>query len=257
MIIAMACTQNWYHYLTIDIYSLLKTTKSVKKIYLLLETDNIEEIPELEKIIKKYQVELEIINFNKIFDKLVEKNNINRDTKFSNLTFARLVLPSVIKEDKVLYIDTDAIVLKDISELWDIDISFYYIAGCQDYNIFKIDLYKNKEKVFNYKYINAGVMLMNLKAFRLYDIQSKSFELIKKIKFPLLDQDILNILCIERKYIPNIYNYFKDNNNQNIDKSEIKIIHYVGDKNPWIKDKEYSELWYDKEKEYYEEFNNK
>ena len=53
LIIAMSCTKDWYHYLIVDIYSLLECTKNVKKIYLLIETNDINDVPYLKKIIEK------------------------------------------------------------------------------------------------------------------------------------------------------------------------------------------------------------
>lgn len=123
MVVAMACTSNWYHYLTVLIYSLLRTTKTVNKIYLLLETDDIEKIPELKKLKEKYPFEMILLNFNNIIDYYLNKDSLNRNTKFSNFTFARLCLPQIVEESKVLYIGD------------------YYIAGCENYGIFELDRY--------------------------------------------------------------------------------------------------------------------
>ena len=73
MNIAMACNENWYQYLVVNLYSLLKCTKNIKKIYLILETDNIKDVPKLEDVINKYPVDIELINFNNILDDLIEK----------------------------------------------------------------------------------------------------------------------------------------------------------------------------------------
>ena len=63
MIIALSCNENWYKYLVVNIYSLLKCTKNVKKLYLLLETDKIDDVPDLDKVIAKYPVEIEPIRY--------------------------------------------------------------------------------------------------------------------------------------------------------------------------------------------------
>ena len=77
MVIAMACNKEWYKYLVVNLYSLLESNKNIKKIYLLLETDNVFDVLKLNGIIEKYSVDIELINFNLIFDNLVEKGNIN------------------------------------------------------------------------------------------------------------------------------------------------------------------------------------
>ena len=253
MVVAMACTENWNHYLTVDIYSLLKTTKKVKKIYLLLETDNIDSIPELKKVLEKYQVEFEILNFNKIFDDLVKKGNVNRDTIFSNFCFARLVLPSIVKEDKILYIDTDAIVLKDIYNVWRYNIDDYYVAGVKDYGVLQNGVYKELGLTGNY--VNSGFLIMNLKKIREDKIQEKWFDVINKKKLRYPDQDALNLICQDKElYIPSIYNYAPGATMEVLLKDYIRVMHYSSPKPNWLLDKYYSELWYDVEESFYSEF---
>ena len=44
----------------------------------------------------------------------------------------RCYLPQVLYEvDKVIYLDADLLVLRDIKELWDVDVSRYCIGGAQ------------------------------------------------------------------------------------------------------------------------------
>ena len=255
MIIAMACTCNWYHYLAVLIYSLLRTTKTVDKIYLLLETDDIEKIPELKKIKEKYPFEIILLNFNNIIDDYLNDDSLNRNTKFSNFTFARLCLPQLVKEDKVLYIDVDTIILKDLSDLWDTNIDDYYIAGCEDYGVFELDRYRGKEGVFSNKYVNAGVILINNKKILEDNLQIDFFALLNMYKFIFPDQDVLNYICGEKKLIiSSINNYALGTTKKVDDINDVRIIHYVGDKKNWVHGKKYSEFWYDVEKDFYDEF---
>ena len=251
----MSCTKNWYYYLIIDLYSLLENNKNIQKIYLLLETDNIKDIPNLDKIIKKYNVKLEIINFNNIFDKLVNKGNINRDTIYSNFCFARLALPSLVKEEKIIYIDTDAIVLKDISHLWKIDMTDYYVAGCKDYGIIRDGTYERLG--INGKYVNSGVIILNLKKIREDNIQEKWFEVINNNELKYPDQDALNLICQNHElYLPSMYNYTWNVTKEIMCREYIKVMHYAGPKIQWVVDKYYAELWYSVEEKFWEEFDN-
>lgn len=234
------------------IYSLLWTTKTVNKIYLLLETDDIEKIPELKE---KYPFEMILLNFNNIIDDYLNKDSLNRDTKFSNFTFARLCLPQIVEESKVLYIDVDTIILKDLSNLWDINIDDYYIAGCEDYGIFELDRYKGKESIFSNKYLNAGVILINNKKILEDNLQTDFFTLLNMYGFVFPDQDVLNYTCGDKKLIiSSINNYALGTTKEVNDINDVRIIHYVGDKKPWIQGKKYSEFWYDVEKDFYDEF---
>lgn len=253
MIIALACNEKWYQYLVVNLYSLLKNTKNVKKIYLLLETDDINDVPRLEEIIKKYPVEIEIINFNVIFDELVERGNINRDTVYSNFCFARLALPYLLTDDKVLYIDSDAIVLKDISSVWRYNIDDYYVAGCKDYGILRDNTYGRMNITGNY--VNTGFIIMNLKKIREDRIHDKWFDVINNNELKYPDQDALNTICQHKElYIPSMYNYAWNVTKEVMRKEFIKVIHYCGPKTPWVADKFYAELWYDVHGEFYKEF---
>jgi len=73
------------------------------------------------------------------------------------MVLIRSVYSKIFPElDKILSLDIDTIVTENIDELWDIDISNYYIAGVRDTPEF------NK----NGLYVNGGVLLCNLKKIR-------------------------------------------------------------------------------------------
>ena len=52
---------------------------------------------------------------------------------FSVETYYRLVLPELLPDyNKVLYLDSDMIIRRDIAELYDLDLESYLIAACYD-----------------------------------------------------------------------------------------------------------------------------
>ena len=253
MVIGMACTKNWYHYLMVDLYSLLETTKNVKKVYLLLETDRVKDVPYLSKIKKAYDAEIILINYNKEIDKLVPKGNDNRDTVYSNFCFAKLSFASLTKEDKLLYIDTDAIVRKDISKIWRVDISDYYVAGVKDYGV--LNRIEFRHLNITGKYINTGFVLFNLKKIREENIQDQWFDIIKSRKLTWPDQDALNLVCQHKElYIPSMYNYGYKVTKEVMNEDYLKVYHYAGDKEQWVVDRFYAEEWYDAEEKFYDKF---
>ena len=253
MNIAMACNKSWYHYLVVDLYSLLENTKNIKKIYLLLETDNVKDVPYLDKLIKKYSVEFKLINFNDVFDDLVEKGNINRDTIYTNFCFARLALPYLVEEEKILYMDTDAIVLKDISNVWRLNIDDYYVAGCKDYGVLTDNTYQRLS--ITGKYVNSGFILLNLKKIREDNIHEKWFDVINNNELKYPDQDALNVICQHNAlYIPSMYNYAWNVTQEVVCRDRIRVIHYAGPKIQWVVDRIFAELWYDQEEKFYDEF---
>lgn len=52
----MSCNLKWYYYLLVNIYSLLKSNSKIKKIYLLVETEDINVIKYLSNVRDKFNV---------------------------------------------------------------------------------------------------------------------------------------------------------------------------------------------------------
>lgn len=253
MIVVMSCVKDWYHYLLVDIYSLLECTPSVKKIYLLLETEDKNSISNLYKIEKKYNVEIVLINAIPLIERYLIKSCPNRDFYDGNICLGKMLLPSIIGEDKVLYIDTDAIVRRDISNIWKYNIDGFYLAGVRDDKAWKdgvIDDYG-----ITGKYINSGVIVLNLKKMRDDNVVEKWFDVINTKRLKYRDQDAINIVCQNNEYyLPSFYNCTYESTYACINRDLIKIYNFVGDKTNWIYGKNYSEEWYDAQEKYFDEF---
>ena len=254
MIIAMACTKDWYHYLMVDIYSLLECTKSIKKIYLLLETDKEKEIENLNQIKRKYSdVEIVVINFNDFLFKRIQSSCPNLNPIYSNFCFAKIMLSDIVSENKVLYIDTDAIVKRDISNLWNYKMDDYYVAGVKDFGIFSRG---TDAALRNFSdYINSGVVLFNLNKMRSDGIQEQMLDVINSRKLQYPDQDALNMVCHNHiLMLPSIYNHSDDFSLEARNQDLIKIYHFAGPKNFWVTNRLYAEEWYEVEEKFHSEF---
>lgn len=173
--------------------------------------------------------------------------------KFSNIslaTYYRLAIPQIIENiDKVLYLDSDIIVNKDIKKLWNIDISDSYLAAIEDNPSIAKNAIQRLKYSAQYSYFNAGVMLLNLKNLRLIDFTNAAFKYldthIDRILFH--DQDVMNALLHEKiKYLPVEFNtmecmYMKspqiaDRYRASLHQAlaEPYIIHYTGRVKPWF-----------------------
>ena len=223
MIIVLTCNRGWYQYITTLIYSI--NYHNDCKIYLIIEDDKLPyEIPN----------NVEIININKI-PKFVKKTSPNIDTHYTKFTFVRCYLSKILKEDKILYLDADTIVTNSLLDLWQTDITDYAIAGVKEYGE-----WYDYIGVPNEEYINAGVLLMNLKYIREHKIDDKLFKLInsKWLGFP--DQDAINIICNGKiKYINPVYN----SHELTLITADAKIIHYIRRRKGWFKDSPRSIYW--------------
>lgn len=169
-------------------------------------------------------------------------------------TYYRLLIPRLLADyDKCLYLDTDIIVKGDIRELYDVDIEGNMVAAVKapSYHV------RSKEAIAEHcdilqinsidQYINAGVLLMNLKMMREEEFTDKGLKLIRE-RYPSQDQDIVNKLCYGKiLHIPLRFNlmtkYFgKDAEalSSCFSSKEIYnaldaplIIHYADRKKPW------------------------
>jgi lipopolysaccharide biosynthesis glycosyltransferase len=99
--------------------------------------------------------------------------------------------------DKVLYLDADIIAKGNISQLYNIDISAYEIAGVRDYY----------GKFFFYpRYLNSGVLLMNMKRIRETKMLSRALNLCKRRKVFLPDQTAINRYARKKLILPSKFN---------------------------------------------------
>lgn len=189
--------------------------------------------------------------------KFINMKNAFSNTKstikhLTNQTYYRLLLANIIKSNKCLYLDSDTVVEKDLLELFQTHLGHNYVAGvkaaghhtpngnpqhCKLIGIANID-----------QYINAGIILLNLKQIRKNNLTEKFLELEKK-NLPS-DQDILNAACFDNiLHLPLRFNsmapYFstpeKEKNAIRIfGEKQVKeakqnpvIIHFVSEKKPW------------------------
>lgn len=246
--VVFAINDAYTEHLNIAIYSLLKNNpKSQLDIYVLcksLTRRNQQSIRNITRYFKDTKIEImELDSRAKRFDTL--SLNIQH---ISIETYYRYILAELFPDfDKVIYIDADILVSGSLKDLYSMDLQDIYLAGVNDHYVAGVGKDGNPTLSPDYKewigfergelYLNAGVLLMNLKKMREDGIVEKLFEntirLDGKIKFQ--DQDILNITMQGKlKALPSIFNYTDQaKRDDNAEMSEIKIIHYNGPAKPW------------------------
>lgn len=78
----------------------------------------------------------------------------------------RLLLPTLVSVDKVIYLDCDILVNMDISELWDIDLNGCYLAAVRDQGIMGIPDVVASYGLNPETYFNSGVIVFELNNIR-------------------------------------------------------------------------------------------
>lgn len=186
----------------------------------------------------------------------------------------KFFMPDIFpKYDKILYIDSDTLILGDLLPLFNTEISGKYLGAVLKYDpVVKTKYYVFTEiKTKSYTY-NCGVLLYNLEKFRKENITRKLIEAKNSDKKRILmTQDAFNTVIPPKniKKLSPVYNaysrwrtyYFKKYNfrrvyfpycinMKNMDDlyKKVVIVHFAGPKKPWM----YTDIKFSKEWWFYE-----
>lgn len=175
--------------------------------------------------------------------------------RLSKATYYRLLIGDIIPEsvDRLLYLDPDIVINKDLSDYYNTDLKGNVLAGSghlynfnEFVNLCRLGIKPKKGR----RYINAGILLIDLKKWRETVTVKQILAFIQKnirILF-LADQDVINVLFSDKMLCTDerIYNldektlkHFSrksaDRNRINLDwvRKNTAIIHFNGKNKPW------------------------
>lgn len=241
MNILIAINKKYVLYAKTMLRSLVDTNRVPIDVYILNYELREKDINNIRKSITRKNVKIHSI---RIENKIFEKYSIPE--QFSEEIFLRLLayqfLP--LEVERVLWLDSDMIILNDLSELYKHKFDNRMMIVCEDIGCNEVGVMEKRRKRLENmeinKYFNSGMLLMNLKKMREKFDMEEVFNILNKHNSNLIypDQDILNIMLWndviyvdENKYNKQVFSY------QNKDINEIKkntsILHYVGKIKPW------------------------
>lgn len=196
------------------------------------------------------------------YEKLFEKAGF----PVSPTATLKFVLPDLLNNlEKVIYIDGDVIIQKDLFDLYCTDLSDRYVAAVADYHglTFKGDVW-TRLGVKHEAYFNSGMLVLNLKKMRDDDIPNALIDYrINGINY-YMDQDALNVVLGEKAvFLQFCYNATLTNwrNKSSVDLAgyyrmpfkedkcdylrEATMVHYCSSDKPWrYFDSHYADVWY-------------
>lgn len=241
MNILVTINKNYIEYLLVMLFSYCKNNKYDTNVYIMNNDLDSSDFKYLSNKLKKHSINIIDIKVDKeIFD------DAPKSKRYPETIYYRLLaykyLPTNI--DRILYLDPDLIVNKDIKELYDINLDNYcFAASTHIYSSFFRRFNELRLDVEDIIYINSGVLLMNLDNIRKLNINENIiYKYINKNRKKLLlpDQDIITklyhgkILSIDAL----VYNMTE----KLLYKTSIEwveenscIIHYCGRNKPWRK----------------------
>lgn len=235
--IVFSTNKNFVEYTAVCIYSMLCNADKSNEYDIYIFNVDLTEIEEnMIKVITK-EFENTAITFVKLTEYLenVKLDYTNVIKHLSLEVMFRIFIPTVLnKYEKVIYLDSDMIVLGDITELFKIDICNNIIGAVVSDESSKIahkDYIENYLKMDLNEHFNSGVLIINNQEFESNDIKQKCIDLMtKKNNYVAADQCVLNVTTNKKVF-------FIDKT-WNTAFSEVKgslpnIIHYLGAIKPW------------------------
>ncbi|MBQ8203163.1 MAG: glycosyltransferase family 8 protein [Clostridia bacterium] len=231
-------------------------------LYQELSDENISRLSSL----KTDNFDIEFVPMEKGLESITDTmSNRLRCDYFTLTIYFRLFIPNMFPEyDKAIYIDSDVVVLGDLADLFRIELGDNYIGACADKSVVEVPplaaYMEEAVGVDKHKYINSGVLLMNLKALREKEFDKHFLNLLNTYHFDCIapDQDYLNAICSGKiLYLDESWDAMPNDKAEPL--SKLNIVHYNLFSKPWCYDDiQYGEyFWqYSEDSGYYNEAKN-
>lgn len=251
------------------IYSIIENNNDILDIHFYLFSYGITDKnkAQLTKMVKELKRDITIIEI----ESIGEYFDFDFDTSGWNpIVLTRLILHKILPDnvDRIIYLDGDTIIRGSLDELWNTDMGDKCVGGCIEPTI---DKDRKKQLEMNTPYINAGVLLIDLKKWKNEKIGDGIINFYKESGGRLFanDQDAINGYLKDSLYLLSIkYNFSNTftfypyktikklmGNDTDITLEEYNeakenpiIIHYLGEERPWRKGNTHK---YKKDFEYY------
>lgn len=258
MNLLVTLNKKYLNQLIVMLYSYLKNNKYYTNIYIMNNDLTEEDFNYIKKKLKTNNLIFYDIKVDK--DEFIDAPTSKR---YPTSIYYRLAsykyLPTGI--EKVLYLDPDIIIRKDIKKLYDLDLKDNCFAAATHLNSKFFKKFNQLRLKLSNKsiYINSGVMLINIKELRNSNIELNDIYLyIEKNRYRLFlpDQDIITkffegrIYEIDSSFYNMTEKLLSKYDYEWVDKNTA-IIHYCGRNKPW------NDGYVGKLKKYYDHYQNK
>ena len=240
--LVFAVDDNYAPFLSVALNSILKNVNDnyFLKVYILntgISKPNEEKIIKLAKSFSS-NVDVEYIDVTARLDGLHEKIHL-RDY-YTKAIYYRIFIPSLFPNyDKIIYVDCDIVLLKDISELYNVELGDNIIGAVHEEAMTSYDCFGIYSEEFldvpRLDYFNSGLLVINTKQYKKQNIEKKFIDLMLQHKFEVApDQDYLNVICKGQvKYLDIGWNKTPIKEKAFNDE-DLKLIHFKLNFKPWL-----------------------
>lgn len=242
MNILFSSDDNYARHLGVAMYSLMIHNQKAKKLNFFVVDNHISEdnLSKLKQVVDGFCNST--INFIP-FDSYAKELQLDMPWPISMSAYARLFTAEMLPKeiDRVLYLDCDMVINKELTELWNIDLQGNCVGAIQDQ--VKPDI-KTAVNLSPFDmYFNSGFLLVDLFKWRMLDIGQRSKDFINSLHGRVLhhDQGVLNgVLKNSWTRLPLRYNvmtvYFL--------LSQSRIAYYYNDNSPFYSNAEITDAIY-------------
>ena len=153
----------------------------------------------LGEVVKEYNSDnrVVLIDVKDVYDKELA-GSPNEASSYSPYAMLRVLADLVDNmPSKLLYLDADILLNRDIRLLYDINVEDYEYAAARDHY---------GKYLVNPNYINSGVLLLNLEKIKETGLFSKARGELRKRKLAFPDQTAIRINTVKKKMLPQKFN---------------------------------------------------
>jgi lipopolysaccharide biosynthesis glycosyltransferase len=153
-------------------------------------------------------------------------------------TYYRLLLPDLLQHiPKLIYLDCDLVVEIDLEPLWQTELNGALVVGVAERDSLQPGLQAHVLTPGD-PYINAGVLVMNLQAWRNEGVARRCLEWLQANPTiaTMMDQDAINHVCRGRKaYVPDRWNLNPIHGpaREVLPNYPERVLHFAGPIKPW------------------------
>ena len=254
MNIVLTFNPAWAKHARLGVFSAISTNyKSDLTIYLMSGSLSNHDLDQFEQVREATCKELgarcsiKHINMLEHFPNYIKKPIKSKVVNWGEHNLYRLFIPKLIPDKRVLYVDTDALIIKDLSSLWGMDLGTNLLAACVDTWAVRETPEYHRDKLGIMQggsYINDGVVLFNNEGLIAEGLFEKWVALANERydEFWIPDQDVINMTTQNRQLLlDHIYNtaFCTLPNPRAPDpvsgfpEENIHIVHWAGPIKPW------------------------
>lgn len=192
--VVFAANDKYVPYLGVALFSLINhaSKENEYQIYILnadISTMHMEKLLQL----KKDNIYIHFYDISRYMEGI----NIGTVAHLSQETAYRLLIDQLFSDyKKILYLDSDIVIRKDVAKLYEIDLR-ENVLGAVRGRLFPpgVEYIQKTLGLDIQDYFNAGILLINVELFRELKIGREGLAMLSKRCYATQDQDVLNLLC--------------------------------------------------------------